>query len=270
MMKFLIFGDVVAKTGRKAIAKVLPKLKKELKPDFVIANAENLAHGTGLTKKTLAELTAAGVDFFTGGDHSFDKIDGDDLYATMPNLIRPANWFKVPGVGEKLLTVGKKRVLVINLIGQVFMGAKIIEKGGKFLNPFKVVNQIIAQYKEEKPDAILVDMHSEATSEQVAMGWLLDGRASVLWGTHTHVPTADARIMPQGLGYISDIGMTGARDTVIGVDKDIIVELFLNDTKKTKDWPELPDAIVNALYVEWDEKKKVTKKIKLIQKEVKV
>lgn len=272
MLKFVIFGDIVGKTGRKAVVKILPKLKKLYRPDLIIANAENLAHGSGVTPKTIVELEQAGVGVFTGGDHIFAKPDVEKIFErTDCPLIRPANWVTDLGTGEKLITVAKKRVLVVNLIGQVFIADKIQERWGKkLLNPFRVINQILEKYKNEKLNAILVDFHTEATSEQVAMSRFLEGKVSCVFGTHTHIPTADAQILDNGTAAISDIGMTGAKDTILGVDKNIIIDRFLNETQKSFDWPELEKAVVNALYVEINDKTGLAKKIKLIQKEIKI
>jgi len=272
MLRFLIFGDVVGKTGRKALIKILPKLKKLYRPDLIIANAENLAHGSGVTPKTIADLEQAGVGIFTGGDHIFAKPDVEKIFerADCP-LIRPANWVSHLGTGEKVVTVAKKRILVINLLGQVFIADKLQERWNtKLLNPFRVANQILEKYKDEKLSAVLVDFHTEATSEQVAMSRFLEGKVACIFGTHTHIPTSDAQILGGRTAAITDIGMTGAKDTVLGVDKDIIIDRFFNETQKSFDWPELDKAVVNALYVEVNEKTGRAKKVKLIQKDIKI
>ncbi len=271
MLKFLIFGDVVGKTGRRAIAKILPRLKKQYRPDLVIANAENIAHGLGTTPKTLRDLQLAGVDFFTGGNHSFDKPEAKKILEENDSpLLRPANMLNQPGQGAKLLNLATKRVLVINLIGRVFIEKGQVGEDIKLSNPFTVVEEILKIYQEEKIHAILVDFHSEATSEQIAMGYFLDGRVSAVVGTHTHVPTADATILPGGTAYITDIGMTGAIGTVLGVSKEIILDRFVNESERPIDCPETDTAMVSALYLEVDPKTAQTKKIKLIQKEIKI
>ncbi|MBI5023365.1 MAG: YmdB family metallophosphoesterase [Candidatus Magasanikbacteria bacterium] len=277
MLKFLIFGDIVGRTGRQALQKILPSLKKQYKPNLVIANAENAAHGSGVTHKTLREMQLAGVDFFTNGDHCFDKPEVEQILTeTDSPLLRPANMVEVTGVGEKLLTLATKKVLVVNLLGRVFIENNLEKKGEdkqrkiKLSNPFTVMEEILAKYADEKIDAILLDFHTEATSEQVAMGYFLDGRVAAVWGTHTHVPTADARILSKGTGFITDVGMTGAKDTVIGVAKENVIERFVKENDAKFEWPETEMAMVNALYVEVDPKTKNTKKIKLIQKEIKI
>lgn len=278
MLKFLIFGDIVGRTGRHALQKILPKLKKQYRPDLVIANAENAAHGSGVTPKTLREMQLAGVDFFTNGDHCFDKPEVEKIL-TEPDspLLRPANMIGQPGVGEKLLTLATKKVLVVNLLGRVFIENNVEEKGHgvadkkiKLANPFTTVEEILQKHAKEKIDAILVDFHTEATSEQMAMGYFLDGRISAVWGTHTHIPTADTQILENGTGYITDVGMTGPAGTVIGVAKEKVIERFVKENEAKFEWPETEIAIVNALYLEVDPKTKKTKKIKLIQKEIKI
>lgn len=271
MIKVLIFGDVDARIGRTALKQVLPELKKQYEPHFVIINAENLAHGTGSTPKTLAEMEMIGVQCFTSGDHWFDKPIVAEYLAQPDNLmVRPANLAdaNAPGIGAKVFTVGTKKILVVNLLGQVFI------KEPAVTSPFRAIDDILERYyKVEKIDAAIVDFHTEATSEQYAMGWYLDGRAALLVGTHTHVPTADARILPKGLGYITDIGMTGAYDEVIGVKKETVLERFLNPDAQERarfEWPEEGRAQVNAVYAELDEKMRVCTRIQLIQKIIKI
>ncbi len=272
MLKVLVFGDVVGKTGRRAIKKIMPQLKKSLRPDLVIANAENLAHGSGVTKKTLNDLKSVGVDVFTSGDHIFDKPESLEMLREEEyKLIRPANLLKkLPGSGEIVVNLGKKIIIVINLVGRVFIEDKFTKLEIPLENPFRCVESILKKYRDIKNPIILVDFHTEATSEQIAMGYFLDGRATALWGTHTHVPTADARILDNGLGFISDVGMTGGQNTVLGVEKNIVIKRFVNDSMDSFDWPETERAVVNALYLEINPKTGKTVKIKLIQKEVKI
>ncbi len=272
MLRFLVFGDVVGKTGRRAVKKILPSLKKTYRPDLVIANVENLAHGSGVTPKTLAELEAAGVNIFTSGDHIFAKPDVEQIWQqTDSNLLRPANFGKhAPGSGEKLVNLATKPVLVVNLLGRVFIEDKFEDSDLELTNPFEEIEKILKKYSNIKDKIVLIDFHTEATSEQVAMGYFLDGRVSAVWGTHTHIPTADAQILEHGTGFITDVGMTGARDTVLGVERSVIINRFLNETNDRFDWPELDVAIVNALYLEVDPKTNLTKKIKLIRKQVKL
>lgn len=264
-LTFLIFGDIVARPGRKALAEIVPQWRKRYQPDLVLANAENLAHGTGVTPKTLAECQSAGVDFFTSGNHVFKKKDVVPLLTDRDTvLLRPANYPpETPGVGHKIVRLGTKSVLVINLMGRVFFN-------DNYEDPFRTLDQILEHYRRERLSAILVDVHTEATSEAVALGWYADGRVSVVYGTHTHVPTADARVLPGGTGYISDIGMTGLRDSVLGVDKDLIIRKFLTQQPVAHEWPESGWATINAILVTVDPGSHQALEIKLLQKEIDV
>ncbi|MFA6588687.1 MAG: TIGR00282 family metallophosphoesterase [Patescibacteria group bacterium] len=260
-MNILFIGDIVGKPGRLAVAKVLPKLKKLKKIDLVIANVENLAHGKGLTKKTWAEMQNAGIDFGTGGNHTFSKTDANALLADEnSNLIRPANYEEgLPGVGAKIIVVKKRKVLIINLSGQSFM----IQEA---TSPFTAADLLLTKFKA---DLIIVDMHAEATSEKVALGWHLDGRVVAVIGTHTHVPTADARLLPNGTAYITDVGMTGLRDGIIGVDKAAIMPRFLSGDKKPHEIAEHGPVIFNSILIEISPKNQV-KKISRLDKEFEV
>ncbi|MBU1179745.1 YmdB family metallophosphoesterase [Patescibacteria group bacterium] len=254
MLKILVLGDVMGKIGRKALAKKLPVLKKKYSPDLVIANCENLAHGCGVTVKTLKEIFSAGVDFCTSGNHVWDKkgefkkvIEDKELCKI---IIRPANYKKIhrkAGEGYKIISAGGKKILIINLLGQAFMKAE----AEKTHPPIPFLEKILDEYKRKKIDAILVDLHCEATSEKRAMGWAADGMVSVVWGTHTHTPTADAQILPNGTGYITDLGMTGARDSVIGEKKENIIEGMRRKKFKIKhDIPEKGPAVIQGIYAE--------------------
>ncbi len=219
-MKILFFGDIMGKAGREALAAALPKLKKKYEPDFVIANGENLAHGLGITRRTFKELMDFGVDAVTGGNHIFSKEDGLSLLKDdRKMIIRPLNYpEKTVGRGFLILQAGIKRLLLINLNGRVFMKEDLND-------PFAEVEALLESYglgKEafdegkERVDGILVDFHAEATSEKKAMGYFLDGRVSGVLGTHTHVQTNDDRILNGGTAYVSDAGMVGVEDSVIG------------------------------------------------------
>jgi hypothetical protein len=247
MLTFLIFGDVVGKIGREALKRALPALKEEFKPDLTIVNAENLAHGKGLTHPIVADLAAAGVDFFTSGNHLFSNQKGPhDVWADpalKDKLIRPANFPEgTAGEGEKTLTLGEKRVLVVNLICQVFMGEP-------YGSPFAAMEAILKRHEGERFDAILVDLHGEATSERIAFGLHFDGRVSSVTGTHTHVPTADARILPKGAAYLTDIGMTGARLSVLGVKPEGPISRFVEGEARAFEIPEEGPVDLNAVAV---------------------
>ncbi len=232
MVKVLVFGDVVGKTGRQAIIKILPRLKAEFEADLVVVNAENIAHGKGVTLSTLRDLIEAGADFFTSGNHIFSKPEVKEVFEKYPGkIIRPANFvgklpsgLEFPGLGYQIIQVKEKPVLLINLNGQVFMEKQF--DFGQISNPFTKLDEILEQVPEYVKIKIL-DFHAEATSEKRAMGFWADGRLSAVLGTHTHVATADAQILPKGTGYLTDVGMVGAKDSVIGVDRDKALKRLL-------------------------------------------
>lgn len=261
----LFFGDIVGKPGRNATAKIIPKLKKEFQPDLILANAENLAHGIGVTEKTLNQMIEAGVDFFTSGNHIWKKPAIYELFNNpdLP-LIRPANYSDdSPGKGYKIIEVGDKRILVINIHGQVFINEELS-------SPFHKIDEILTDTKKEKIHGIIVDFHAEATSENVAFGWHCDGRVSAVLGTHTHVPTADNRILLKGTAYQTDIGMVGLRDSVIGVNKDIILNNFINEKTKAHDIDDHGICAVNATLLKIDPSTKKAISIDRIYHEIKV
>lgn len=247
MLTFLLVGDVVGKIGREALLKALPELKETYHPDLTIVNAENLAHGKGLTKPILAELKEGGVDFFTSGNHVFANPKGPHDVWEDPELkdllIRPANFPEgTAGEGQKILDLGGKKVLVVNLICQVFMRER-------YGSPFEAMETILRRHADEKLDAILVDLHGEASSERIAFGLHFDGRVSSITGTHTHVPTADARILPKKTAYLTDIGMTGARYSVLGVEPEGPISRFVEGEAVPFRIPESGDVDLNAVVV---------------------
>lgn len=247
-MKVLFVGDIFGKTGRKMVGKTLPNLKKELCIDLVIANAENSAHGRGTTPKILKELRKVGVDFFTSGNHIWQNHTiFEELEDEKSDLIRPANYpLGVRGFGYKKINVNKQRVLIINLIGRVFMKED-------FDCPFRKMDEILELQKGEY-DIVLVDFHAEATSEKVTMRHYLDGRVSIIVGTHTHIPTADAQITKEGTGYVTDLGMVGSRDSVIGLKKDAIIQKFLTQTPAKHEVEDKGEIEFDSVLVEIDEK----------------
>ena len=223
-MKLLFVGDVVGKPGRRALAKILPRLVDEHLVDYTVVNIENSAGGFGVTPAVLAEFEQLPIDCFTSGNHIWDKKDGVEMLDLEPRLLRPANYPEgAPGTG---LYVGETAagipVATINLEGQVFMKA--------LDSPFRVAEALLAGL-DDKIKVILVDFHCEATSEKQAMGFFLDGRVSVVVGTHTHAPTADERILPQGTAFQTDAGMTGPYESVIGMKHDKVVRRFLTQLK---------------------------------------
>ncbi|MBU1261437.1 TIGR00282 family metallophosphoesterase [bacterium] len=212
--RVLFIGDVIGKKGRRLVSAILPDLRKEKKIDLVIANGENTAGGFGINKKTADELLSGGVDIITGGNHIFSKKEVYEIIEEYP-IIRPANYPPaVPGRGYII----KNGLCVISLCGRVFMEPLDC--------PFRAADSIINEVSE-KTKIIIIDIHAEATSEKVAMGWYLDGRVSAVIGTHTHIQTADARLLPKSTAYITDVGMVGARDSVIGMKKATILKKFL-------------------------------------------
>lgn len=231
-MKILYIGDIIAKIGRKAVTQVLPDLRNEKQIDFVIAQSENMSTGNGLTIDSVNQMRDAGVDFFTGGNHSFKKKDFYPYFED-PNVpvIRPANYpGKTPGRGWAVADTPFGKVLVINVMGQTF-------NGPQFDHPLKVVDEILKQNEHEHIAATVVDFHGDLTSEKVAIGFYYDGRVSAVVGSHTHVSTADARVLPGGTAHISDVGMTGPTDSVLGVKKEVIIEKWLTQLPGKFDWP---------------------------------
>jgi hypothetical protein len=219
-MRLFFIGDIVGGPGRNAVRKLLNKIKDENNIDIILANGENASGGFGVTPKNAKELLECGIDVITSGNHIWDKKEIIDFFSSEKRILRPANYPEdIPGNGWILInTKYSKKVGIISLVGRVFM--KNIDC------PFRASLREINKLSGET-NIIIVDFHAEATSEKIAMGWFLDGKVSAVIGTHTHVQTADERILPNGTAYISDVGMTGAMDSVIGVDKDIIIEKFL-------------------------------------------
>jgi metallophosphoesterase (TIGR00282 family) len=219
-MKVLFIGDIVGKVGRRAMKEGLAPLVDRLKIDFVIANAENAAGGFGITETVAAEIFSLGVNILTSGNHIWDKRDSIPFILEEKRLLRPANYpAEVPGQGSVVAeTPSGEKVAVLNLSGRVFM---------KNLDcPFMTVERMLPTIKEQT-DVIIIDFHAEATSEKNAFGWFLDGQVSAVIGTHTHVQTADEKILPGGTAYITDVGMTGPVNSIIGVRKELIIQKFL-------------------------------------------
>jgi len=264
MLNILFIGEVNGKIGRRAVHEILPGLKKELKLDLVIANADNLAHGNGVSEATAKEMIAAGVNAFTGGDHCFGNTGSLNIYDGDLPLLRPANYSKnAPGKGFMIIEKNGHKILLISLIGQVFMSMD-------HDNAFHKVDEILSNLANNNLSAIMIDIHAEATSEKIALGHFLDGRASALLGTHTHVMTADARITEAGTALITDVGMTGLADGVIGVDKEGIIKTFLTQIKTSHVIPETGQAIFNAILLTIDPKTKKTQSIKPITKYINI
>jgi metallophosphoesterase (TIGR00282 family) len=216
--RILFVADVVGHPGRDAVKAILPGLKKEVGADLVIVNGENAAGGFGLTAKIAAELKSAGADVITTGNHVFAQKEFVPELPHLERVLRPANYPPAaPGQGSCIVEAAGRQVLVMNLMGRIFVEA--------LDDPFRAADAILAAHPDVK--IVFCDMHAEATSEKTAMGWYLDGRASAVVGTHTHIPTADARVLPKGTAYVTDVGMVGPRDGCIGMDKDIVLRRFL-------------------------------------------
>jgi 2',3'-cyclic-nucleotide 2'-phosphodiesterase len=226
-MKLLLIGDVVGKPGRAALLDRLQDIKEQHRIDFTVMNAENVAGGFSITPAIGDLLLSSGIDVMTSGNHIFDKHEVIDYIKTQPRLLRPANYPPdTPGKGIWVGEVKGVRVAVMNLLGRIFMQPAD--------DPFRVANELLAALPPEVKVRIL-DMHAEATSEKVAMGWFLDGRVSAVVGTHTHVQTADERILLQGTAYLTDLGMTGSYGGVIGMKKGDIINRFTSPIHRKPD-----------------------------------
>ncbi|HEX6459046.1 MAG TPA: TIGR00282 family metallophosphoesterase [Thermoleophilaceae bacterium] len=217
-MRLVFIGDVVGGTGRRALDAVMPELRERYQPDFIVVNGENSAGGLGINSKIAREWLAGEIDAITLGNHTYRQREVYEYLDREDRIVRPANYPKGnPGHGVTVVEKEVGRLAVINLSGTVFLDAA--------RSPFSESDAILAELRG-KADWILVDFHAEATSEKVAMGWHLDGRVTACVGTHTHVPTADARVLPGGTAYITDVGMTGPRGGVIGVKREQVLERF--------------------------------------------
>lgn len=217
-MKILAIGDLIGNAGIQELSKRLPQIRKDKDIDFVIVNGENSAEGMGMTEKNFKDILAQNIDVITMGNHTWGKKD-IFKFIDHPKLIRPANYPEgVVGKGYNIYNFRNKKIAVINLIGRVDMN--VLSE-----NPFIIAKKIIEKI-ENQVDIIVVDFHAEATAEKIAMGNYLDGKATIVYGTHTHVQTADEQILPKGTGYISDIGMTGPKNSVIGMDIKASIKRF--------------------------------------------
>lgn len=258
-MKLIFMGDIFGKSGRAALNAAVSDLKALYQPDFIIANGENLADGKGLTEKTAHPVFEAGVDVLTGGNHLWDRAESLTYIAENPRIVKPLNYpAQTPGSRFFLLEKEGHRLLVINLCGQVYMPPCD--------SPFTALEGILPELQQLSP-CILLDFHAESTAEKRALGWFADGKISALVGTHTHIQTADEEILPQGTAYITDVGMTGPHDSVIGVKKGMIVEKFRTSIPvryESSDW----GLEINAVYLELDDETGQAIDIKRIKEKV--
>ena len=259
-MNILLLGDIMGPSGRRAIKEKLPKLIKQKKLDFVILNGENAADpGVGITKKNFDELTLAGADVITTGNHVWAQSETINFINTEKRLLRPDNLEKgSPGSGFGIFTSkNKRKVAVINLMGNIFMKKcdDVFEAAKKFIQT--------VQLKREA-DFIVVDFHGEITSEKTAMGYFFDGKVTMVVGTHTHVPTSDYRILEKGTAYQTDVGMCGDYNSVIGMNRDNSLKKFLKDPSAQKHYPALGEASISGLMVNADNETGLAKKIEPI------
>ena len=247
-MRILFIGDVVGRSGRAILLERLGRLVADWKLDFVVVNGENAAGGFGITEAIYQEFVDAGVDVITGGNHSWDQKEALVFIERAPRLLRPINYpAGTPGRGVALIDAKNgARVLVVNAMGRIFMDP--------LDDPFAAVERELAACPlKQAADAIIIDIHGEATSEKQAIGHFCDGRASLVVGTHTHVPTADHQILPRGTAFISDVGMTGDYDSVIGMNKEEPLSRFLTKISGARFEPAMGEATLCALAVETDD-----------------
>ncbi len=260
-MKILFLGDVMGRAGRKAVVEGLPKLRADWKLDFVVINGENASSGMGLTGTHAKALLAAGADVLTLGDHAFDQKDMLQFIETEPRVLRPLNYAKdAPGKGAGLFTAARgQKVLVTQALGQVFMKRP-------FDDPFSALDATLRKHPlGGLANAILVDIHCEATSEKMGIGHFCDGRASVVVGTHTHIPTGDAQILPGGTAYQTDAGMCGDYNSVIGMDKTEPLRRFVTGMPKARFTPALGAATLSGLYVETDDRTGKATRVEMVR-----
>ena len=260
-MKILFLGDVMGRGGRAAVVDAIPKMRDAWGLDFVVVNGENATRGMGLSGEHAKMMLDAGADVITLGDHAFDQKDMMAFCEQEPRIIRPLNFSKVaPGKGARVFTARRgQKVLVTQVLGQVFMKRP-------FDDPFSAVDQVLRQFPLcGLVQATLVDVHCEATSEKMAMGHFCDGKASVVVGTHTHVPTGDAQILPAGTAFQSDAGMCGDYDSVIGMTKAEPLRRFITGMAKNRFEPAMGDVTVSGLYVETDDRTGKATRVEMVR-----
>ncbi|MGB1360624.1 MAG: TIGR00282 family metallophosphoesterase [Alphaproteobacteria bacterium] len=261
-MKILFLGDIVGKAGRKALENYLPELKQSLNPDFIIVNGENAAHGFGINKSIADSLFDMGVDCITLGNHAFDNSEIYQWIDDESRIVRPDNISKsAPGKGGQVIeSKSGHRVLVCNILGRVFMDPS-------YDNPWDSIDKLIPDTNPIKSglDAVVLDFHAEATSEKQGVGWYLDGRASLVVGTHTHIPTGDTRILENGTGYQTDAGMCGSYESIIGMDKDIALKRMMGILPRQRHKPAEDNATLSGVFVETESTTGLAKDIKAIR-----
>lgn len=260
-MKILFLGDVMGRAGRKAVVELLPKLRADWKLDFVVVNAENASAGMGLTGDHAKALLDAGADVLTLGDHAFDQKEMLGFIENEPRIIRPLNYAKdAPGKGFRLFSTQRgQKILVTQALGQVFMKRP-------FDDPFSALDAVLRSHPlGGLANAILVDIHCEATSEKMGIGHFCDGRASVVVGTHTHIPTGDAQILNGGTAFQADAGMCGDYNSVIGMEKTEPLRRFITGMPKGRFTPALGEATLSGLYIETDDRTGKATRVEMVR-----
>lgn len=258
-MKILFCGDVAGQAGRKAIKTYVPKLKEKYHLDAVILNAENAAHGLGLTPKTYQELLRIGIDTMTMGNHTFDKIDVTEIWQNENILVRPLNYPEdTAGKGFHIFSINNIRICVVQILGKSFMNSKL-----ELADPFQTIQSFLKQHHAEY-DVLIVDFHAETTAEKVAMGYFLDGKAALVVGTHTHIPTADAHVLPGGTAFITDVGMCGDYTSVLGMTKETVFSHFVTGVERMRFEPATQTVTLAAVLIDVDDKTFKSKSIRPI------
>lgn len=264
MLRILFIGDIVGKLGRVTVENLLPSLKKSARVDLVLANSENLSHGKGATREKIEEMQRLGIDAFTSGNHIFHVEGFEDDIDSLP-VIRPTNWPKgVAGKDRLVVDTGKKgKVLLLNFVGRVFMDDACAE------NAFLLAESVLKMEEKNDYAAILIDFHAEATSEKAAFAHNLDGRVSAVFGTHTHVATADARVLPKGTAFVTDVGMVGALNSSLGVALESVIPTYKLPYPAKFSWVEDGPAVFNSVLVEVDKGRAISiERIDKVLKEV--
>lgn len=252
-MRILFVGDVMGSLGRDMITQYLPQLKKKYHPQVTIVNGENAASGRGITEKIYKKLLQDGADLITMGNHTWDNRDIFNFIGQAKQMVRPANFPEgTPGVGMKVLKINALKLAVINLQGRTFMPP--------LDDPFKKALELVTLAQKETP-LIFVDFHAETTSEKQALSWYLDGKVSAVIGTHTHVQTNDARILPQGTGYLTDVGMTGPMNGILGMKRQAVIEKFITSLPHRFEVLEEGPGILGACLLDLEDKTGICKKI---------
>lgn len=264
-MKILYVGDIMGAAGRKVVEQVVPELKKELGADFVIAQGENMDDwGKGPRPSDVAEMRAAGVDFFTGGNHSFSNPATDEMYMDpSAPIVRPANVDGALGEGFKVVEQDGKKILIVSILGQT-VGSQRVEA----TNPLVKIDEILNTLSIDRVDAIVVNFHGDFSSEKIVFGYYLDGRASVVVGDHWHVPTADAKVLPKGTAHITDVGMCGALHSSLGVKTSVIVDRWKTGKSSRNEMEDAGPLQFNAVLVEINDDTHLARSITHIQRTV--